>query len=115
MTGDGGPGPLPRFVPRGLPRGAKRVYLAVTAFFVLVFVGLIWPVYPAFATIRPRVLGMPFSLVYVIIVLLAAFAVLLGLYVWEDRHGRHDPLDPETPDDDGPRAGHAPGPDSEES
>lgn len=114
MTGDGSPGPLPRFVPGDLPRGARRVYVGVTTFFVLVFVGLIWPVYPLFATIRPRVLGMPFSLVYVIILLLVAFGVLLGLYLWEDRQGRHDPLDTETLDVDGARAGHAPGADSEE-
>lgn len=82
-------------VPRELPRGPHRVYLAATAFFVVVFVGLIWPVYPQFASIRPFILGLPFSLVYVVILLLASFGALLALYVWEGRRGLHDPLDPD--------------------
>lgn len=89
------PGLLPRFVPREMPRGRRRVYLAVTAFFLVVFAALIWPVYPVFASARPFVLGIPLSLAYVIALLLVAFGVLLGLYVWEGRRGLHDPLDPE--------------------
>lgn len=85
----------PRFVPRDLRPGPRRVYLAATVFFVAVFVALVWPVYPHFASARPFVLGMPFSLFYVVILLLAAFGVLLGLYLWEDRRGLHDPLDPD--------------------
>lgn len=85
----------PRFVPRDLPPGPRRVYLAATVFFVAVFVALVWPVYPNFASVRPFVLGMPFSLVYVVILLVAAFGALLGLYLWEDRRGFHDPLDPD--------------------
>lgn len=92
---DDGPGIGPRFVPRDLPPGPRRVYLAATVFFVAVFVALVWPVYPNFASVRPFVLGMPFSLVYVVSLLLAAFGALLGLYLWEDRRGFHDPLDPD--------------------
>lgn len=92
---DGGIQLGPRFVPRDLPPGPRRVYVAATIFFVAVFVALVWPVYPNFASVRPFVLGMPFSLVYVVILLLAAFGALLGLYLWEDRRGFHDPLDPD--------------------
>lgn len=73
--------------------------MGATLFFLAVFVGLVWPVYPVFATIRPFVLGMPFSLVYVVILLLGAFGVLLGLYLWEGSRGLHDPLDPTARDD----------------
>ena len=76
------------------------MYLAVTVFFVALFVGLVWPVYPVFATVRPFVLGIPFSLAYVVILLLAGFAALLGLYLWEGRRGLHDPLDPGALDGD---------------
>lgn len=88
----------PRFVPGDLPRGPRRVYLTATVFFLVVFVALIWPVYPAFAEARPFVLGVPFSLVYVVALLLIAFAVLLGLYLWEGRRGLHDPLEPDDRD-----------------
>jgi fatty acid desaturase len=95
LTSEREPGPLPSFVPGDLPPGPRRVYLAATTFFLSAFVALIWPVYPNFAGLRPVVLGLPFSLVYVVIVLLVTFGVLLGLYVWEDRRGLHDPLDPD--------------------
>ncbi len=42
---------------------------------------LIWPIYPALGNrIEPRVLGLPFSLVYVLGVLVLNTLVLAGLY-----------------------------------
>jgi len=78
----------PAGVPTGLPhRGtpSRGVYHAVAAFYTLLFFALIWPIYPAFATIEPRVLSMPFSLAYVVGGLVLSFVVLLWLYVRE--HG----------------------------
>ncbi len=74
---------LPR--PRN-PR-VQRLRRAVAVFFCLVFLASIWPVYPLFSRIQPLVLGLPFSLAYLVILLVAAFLVLLGLYLWEQRHG----------------------------
>lgn len=85
----------PRFFPSDLPPRERRVYGAVTAFFLVVFVASIWPVYPLFAGIRPMVLGIPFSLFYVIVLLLVAFLVLLGLFLWEGRRGIDEPDGPE--------------------
>ena len=52
------------------------------------FLALIWPIYPIFGGIYPIVLGMPFSLFYLIIVITLVFAVMLSLFLWEDRHDR---------------------------
>ena len=65
------------------PPDRHPVAVAVAAFYVLLFVALVWPVYPRFATIEPRVLAMPFSLSYVVVGLLFSFFVLFGYYLWE--------------------------------
>jgi len=75
----------PRFMPSGLTRHQRRVYGAVTIFFIVVFFALMWPVYALFSGIRPIVLGMPFSLVYLVVILAASFLVLLGVFTWEGR------------------------------
>ena len=62
-----------------------RVYRAAIAYFLLLFVALLWPVYPLFGDIRPLVLGMPLSLAYVLACLALSFAGLLGLFIWEGR------------------------------
>ena len=81
----------PRFMPSGLTRRQRRVYGAVTVFFLVVFVAMMWPVYALFSGFRPFVLGMPLSLFYVVAWLVASFLVLLGLFAWEGRAERlHD-------------------------
>ncbi|WP_420637372.1 hypothetical protein [Candidatus Palauibacter sp.] len=72
--------PQPR---RASPQDHRRVGLAVAGFYVLLFVALVWPVYPFFATIEPRVLAMPFSLFYVVVCLLLSFFALFAFYLWE--------------------------------
>ncbi len=66
----------------------SRLATAVAIFFSALFVMLVWPVYPRFATIDPRILGMPFSLVYVVCGLLISFFALLGYYLWERQSER---------------------------
>ncbi len=73
-----------------LPPAERRVYKAVTAFFVALFFAMIWPVYPVFSRIEPRLLGIPFALLYLIILLVLGFCVLLSLFLWEDRKGSLD-------------------------
>lgn len=77
----------PRFFPTRLERGARRVYRAVTLFYIALFFALLWPIYPRFAGIEPRVLGLPLSLTYVIGGVLLSFAVLWGLFTWESGRG----------------------------
>ena len=77
----------PRFVPSDLTPRQRRVYLGATAVLVVVFLALIWPVYPLFAGIRPFVLGVPLSLAWVVAWLLVSFVTLLCVFVWEGRRG----------------------------
>lgn len=77
----------PRFVPSDLTPGERRVYLGAATVLVVVFLALVWPVYPLFAGIRPLVLGVPLSLAWVVAWLLVSFFTLLGVLLWEDRRG----------------------------
>lgn len=74
----------------GRGRGAA---VAIAVFYSLLFVAMIWPVYPRFATIEPRVFAMPFALWYVVVGLLVSFFVLFGYYLWEKASGSPDSND----------------------
>lgn len=90
MADDEGRGAGVRLFPSDLTPGERRVYGAVLAFYLATTVGLVWPAYAAFADIRPLVLGVPFSLFYVVLWVVASFLVLLGVYLWEDRRERDE-------------------------
>ena len=75
---------------RAPPPDRNPVAVAVAAFYVLLFAALVWPVYPWFSTIEPRVLAMPFSLFYVVVGLLFSFFVLFGYYLWERKRDTVD-------------------------
>ena len=65
-------------------RVRARVYKAIVVFYVFLFLALMWPIYPRFASIEPRVIGLHFSLIYVIGGLVLSFLALWGLYLWEE-------------------------------
>lgn len=67
-----------------------RVHTAVVLFFTLVFLALMWPIYPFFSRVSPTILGIPFSLFYLVFLALLSFLVLLGLYLWEEQNGELD-------------------------
>ncbi len=77
----------PRFFPRALSRRARRVYGAVLAWFLFVVVATTWPAYGLLARVRPFVLGMPLSLAWPSLLLVASFGVGYALYRWELRNG----------------------------
>lgn len=79
--------------PGEMPREQRRSYRAVLAYFLAVVAALMWPVYELAAGIEPRLLGVPFSLAYLVILLVGSFVVLLGLYLWEGRRYGHEPPD----------------------
>lgn len=74
-------------VPRGLvlfrsdlsakQRGRRILFLAILAITTL---ALVWPVYPQVATIRPFILGLPFSFAWVVGWLVVMFVALIWLY-----------------------------------
>jgi hypothetical protein len=75
----------PRLLPSDMEPGPRRMYAGAAVFFCVVLAALVWPVYPLFADIRPRVLGMPLSLAWVVGWVLASFLGLLAVYLWESR------------------------------
>ena len=77
----------PRLFSSKLTPAHRRLYRSVLAFFVLVFLAMIWPVVTLFSHARPLILGMPFFLFYLAVLLVGSFLVLLSLYLWEDRTG----------------------------
>lgn len=78
-----------RFPARLSPR-RRRIYRFLVGYFVVIFLGMIWPVYPLFDSIRPFVLGVPFALFYLVILLSATFAALLTVYLWESKNDEMD-------------------------
>lgn len=86
--------PRPLGFPDDMPADRRRSYRAVLLYFLAVVAALMWPVYEAAAHIEPRMLGVPFSLAYLVILLLGSFFVLLGLYLWEGRRYGHDDGEP---------------------
>ena len=77
-----------------LSASERRIYRAATILFIAVFFAFMWPIYPIFNHIRPLILGMPASLFYLVFLLSVAFAAILALYLWEDRHGKlEEPAD----------------------
>ena len=77
----------PRVLSSRLTPKARRVYLAVLVYFAVVFLAMIWPVVTLFSRARPLILGLPFFLFYLAVLLLASFAVLLALFLWEGKTG----------------------------
>lgn len=84
------------------PRRPLGSWLAVL-WFLLSAAALVWPLYPWLGNhVHPRVLGLPWSLVYVLLVIAANFGALLLLYrlrVIDDREldDAEDPGDREGP------------------
>lgn len=73
-----------------LGRSERRVYGLLVIYFVIVFVAMLWPIYPLFASALPLVAGLPLSLFYLAALLVISFGVLLALYRWEARRGLLD-------------------------
>ena len=61
----------------------RLAYRLVIGYFIVAALATMWPIYPFFSRIRPMILGMPFSLAYLVFLLVASFLVLLGLFFWE--------------------------------
>jgi len=82
------PSRYPRFFATTLSQKERVVYGTVTVVFVGTFLATMWPIYPFFGRIRPFVLGVPASLVYLVALVFVCFFALLALYRWEDKRGK---------------------------
>jgi hypothetical protein len=78
----------PRLFSSALSPTERLVYGAVTLVFVAAFGATMWPISAVFSRIRPFVLGVPFSLFYLIVLVALCFASMLALYLWEDHRGK---------------------------
>ncbi len=91
MSADRKPKQRPEAVPPGLVlfrpdadparRRRRQIFLAV---YLVVAALLVWPIFPRFSGIHPLILGLPFSLAWVVLALGVMFAALLWLYRHED-------------------------------
>ncbi len=61
----------------------KQIKAAAILFFIVLFAAMMWPIHPLFSRIYPMVMGVPFSLFYLIILIAFSFLALLSLYLWE--------------------------------
>ena len=62
----------------------KRRLLLFTVVAAVAGLALIWPIYPSVASIQPYVLGLPFSLAWVVGWLVVVFVALVLLYHSEE-------------------------------
>ena len=81
----------PRLFGSHLNAAQRRVYGAVLVFYLFAFAAMVWPVMTLFNHVRPLVLGMPFSLFFVAVVVVASFLVQFALFRWEQRQGEAEP------------------------
>lgn len=83
-----------RLFSSGLDPRLRRLYRALLAFYFVLTLALVWPLATVFAKVRPLMLGMPFSLFAIALLILTSFSVLLALFIWEGRTGHScDPPD----------------------
>ena len=75
----------------------RRLYRGVLAYFVCIFLAMIWPVATLFSHARPLILGLPFYLFYLTVLLLGSFLVLLFLYRWEGKTGSSSDPEEDSP------------------
>ncbi|MCP4662089.1 MAG: hypothetical protein GY856_42340 [bacterium] len=79
--------PLPKglmlFAP-GTSPGKKRRRLLFVAVYLVVAGALIWPIYPQFSGIFPLILGLPFSLAWMVMALVIGFCAVLWLFLSEE-------------------------------
>ena len=68
----------------GTDPARRRRRLSFLAVYVLVAAMLVWPVFPRFSGVQPLILGLPFSLAWVLLALGVIFAALLWLFRAED-------------------------------
>lgn len=77
-----------RIFSTALSAAERRIYGLVAVVFIGTFLATMWPIYTLFNRIRPFVLGVPASLVYLVILVFVCFFSLLALYRWEDRRDK---------------------------
>ena len=79
-----------RIFPTALNKVERRVYGTVTIIVIGTFLATMWPIYPLFSRIRPFVLGIPASLVYLLVLVFLVFFSLLARFRWAAQRGKFE-------------------------
>jgi len=66
----------------------KKVFVIL---FILIQLGLIWPIYSFFSGIYPMILGLPLSFAWIVLMLLSGFFLLLWYYLTDTGRKRYPP------------------------
>lgn len=64
----------------------KIIFLVI---FIILQLGLIWPIYPLFSDIKPMIFGLPLSFAWIIFVLICCFFLLLWYYLSDPKLESH--------------------------
>lgn len=72
-----------RLFPEGMPRPVRRAYIGYLIYFIVLVLCTVWPIYLIGNRVEPYVLGMPFSMFWIVLVLGASLAGLFHLYRFE--------------------------------
>lgn len=62
----------------------RRRRMIFAAIYAVLVAALVWPIYPLASGIRPLIFGLPLSLAYIVLVLLAMFALQIWLFLGEE-------------------------------
>lgn len=64
----------------------RKIIFLISVLFIQL--ALIWPIYPLFGNARPFILGLPLSFFWMIVVLTAAFLLVLWYYLTDTKHSK---------------------------
>lgn len=74
-----------RLFPEGMPRAVRVAYIGHLIYFIAILLGTVWPIYLIGNRVEPYVLGIPFSMFWIVLVLIASLGGLVHLYMFERR------------------------------
>jgi len=72
---------------KDIPPKKRRVYSIFSVFFIICVLAVIFPFYAVANRVTPYIMGMPFSMAWIVIWIILLFIGLVLLYAWESRTG----------------------------
>ncbi len=76
--------PFPKLFPSRCSARHRRRRLIFAAIYAVLVAALIWPIYPLVSGVEPLIFGLPLSLGFIVLVLLAMFAAQIWLFLGEE-------------------------------
>jgi len=69
------------------PPKKRSIYSLFTIFFIVCILAVVFPFYAVGNRVTPYIMGMPFSMAWIVIWIILLFIGLVLLYAWESRTG----------------------------